>query len=216
MNFEKTNSYIELLYGNRKLSKRQYCADTELDNFGQVIDDDVARMLQVIILAAKPKKVLEIGTSIGFSTVMMANMMKEYGGKIVTIELDEKVAEQAKNNFARQGVDAQIEVIVGDARAIVNNMDQKFDLIFQDVGDKSLYAEMVNSYSKLLNIGGVLIAEDALFPLFTFTGKHSYLNDMREPLNNFNRQIAESTQFESTLLPIGDGVMIAVKKDSEA
>jgi predicted O-methyltransferase YrrM len=207
---KKVNSYIEGLYEKRKLSKEQYSEETELDNYGQGIDGDVARMMQVFILASRPKNVLEIGTSIGFSTVMMAKAMQQYGGKIVTIELDEKVAEQAKVNFKRQGVDEQIEVVVGDARAIVAEMNQTFDLIFQDVGDKSLYAEMIDSYLRLLNKGGALMAEDSLYP--AFSGGGTYHEQMRKPLNRFNKEIVACTQFESALLPIGDGLTIAVKK----
>lgn len=212
MDYSKVNNYIDGLYNNRKLTQKRYSENTELKNYGQVVDDDVARMLQVLITATRPQKVLEIGTSIGFSTVMMAKAMSHYGGKIVTIELDKQVAEQAKANFKQQGVDEQIEVMVGDAREIVDNLQQDFDLIFQDVGDKTLYAEMIDSYLKLLKQGGILLAEDALFPLFEFHGEHSYLNPMRESLDMFNKQIADCTQFESTLLPIGDGLMVAVKK----
>ena len=211
MNYDEVNEYIEGLYENDKLSQKHYSEETELEEYGQVIDDEVARMLQVLILASKPKRVLEIGTSIGFSTVMMAKAMKHYGGRIVTIELDEAVAEQAKLNFKRQGVDDMIEVIIGDAQVIVAGLSPGFDLIFQDVGDKALYPEMIDDCLRLLNTGGLLLAEDVLFPLFEFDGEYSCLNQMREPLDAFNRSIAKSPRFESALLPIGDGLMVAVK-----
>jgi predicted O-methyltransferase YrrM len=210
MNYKKTNAYIESLYKS-KLSQSQYLKATEIDDFGAVIDDDVARMLQVLIMLAKPKMVLEIGTSIGFSTVMMAKIMKQYGGKIITIELDKKVAKQAMVNFKREGVNEQIDIIVGDVREVVANMKERFDLIFQDVGDKSLYAEMIDNYLQLLNTGGLLLAEDVLFPIFDFSGKDSYLNPMKKSLDLFNKTIAKHPHFESTLLPIGDGLMIALK-----
>lgn len=212
MDYNKINAYIEGLYKNKNLTQKQYSEKTELENYGQVIDDDVARMLQVLISAVRPQKVLEIGTSIGFSTVMMAKAMSHYGGKIVTIELNEEVAEQAKLNFKRQGVDGQIEVIIGDARRLVTDFNQDFDLIFQDVGDKTLYAEMIGSYLKLLKQGGVLLAEDVLFPVFDFGTEYSYLNPMKKSLDLFNNKIVDCSKFESTLLPIGDGLMIAVKK----
>ena len=139
MENKKISNYIESLYEKLKLTKEQYTEDTELQNFGAVVDDDVARMLQVLITIVRPVKILEIGTSIGFSTIMMAEAISTYGGKITTIELDEKVAEQAKKNFERVGVKDLIQVKIGDARSIIADMNEEFDLIFQDVGDKTLY-----------------------------------------------------------------------------
>ncbi|MDR1952426.1 MAG: O-methyltransferase [Elusimicrobiota bacterium] len=212
MDYKKVNAYIEGLYTKKKQFQKQYLQDTELEEYGQVIDDDVARMLQVLILSARPQRVLEIGTSVGYSTVMMANAIKQYGGKITTIELDEETARQARINFERQGVDELIEIIVGDARTIVAGMRQKFDFIFQDVGEKSLYVKMIDDYLALLNTGGILAAEDVLFPVFDFNDDDSYLKPMQKSLDMFNKKISECSQFESTLLPIGDGLIVAVKK----
>lgn len=214
MNIEMVSEYIEELYEGNKLKRKQFIKDTELKDFGLVVDDDVARMLQVIITMIRPKRILEIGTSIGFSTVMMAKAMKHYGGKIVTIELNAEVAEQAVRNFQREGVKEQIHVKVGDVRAVISGMNGKYDLIFQDVGDKRLYAEMLEDYVKLLSTGGVLLAEDTLFPVFDFDSEYKELAQMRNPLDMFNKKVANCSQFKSTLLPIGDGLTIAVKRDN--
>ncbi|GBG56574.1 O-methyltransferase [Sporomusaceae bacterium FL31] len=212
MEFEKVSAYIESLYQKRKLTQKQYTEDTELKDFGPVVDDDVARMLQVLITMAKPRRILEIGTSIGFSTVSMANVIRPYGGTIVTIEMDAEVAKQAAKNFEREGVKEQIELKIGEARAIISGMSEKFDLIFQDVGDKKLYGEMIADYIRLLKPGGLLVAEDTLFPVFDFGSEYGDLTQMCESLDTFNKKIADCPQFESTLLPIGDGLTVAVKK----
>jgi predicted O-methyltransferase YrrM len=212
LDFEKAGAYIESLYEKIKLTQKQYTEDTELQDFGPVVDDDVARMLQVLVMMAKPKKILEIGTSIGFSTVMMAKVIQHYGGKIVTIEMDPEVAGQAVKNFEREGVKEQIEVRIGEARTVISGMNEEFDLIFQDVGDKKLYYEMLEDYSRLLKPGGLLLAEDTLFPVFDFGSEFSDFIQMAKSLDTFNKSIADSPQFESTLLPIGDGLTVAVKK----
>jgi predicted O-methyltransferase YrrM len=209
LNFEKVSAYIESLYEKRKLTKKQYTENTELKDFVAVVDDDVARMLQVIITMKRPKKILEIGTSIGFSTVSMAKAVQPYGGKIVTLELDPKVAGQAVKNFEREGVKGQIELRIGDARVLISGMNEEFDLIFQDVGDKKLYDEMLEDYSRLLTPGGLLLAEDSLFPAFDLGSEFS---DWSRSLDSFNHRIADCPEFESTLLPIGDGLTVAVKK----
>ena len=214
MDFAKASAYIESLYEKRKLSQKQYIEDTELKNFGPVVDDDVARMLQVLITMARPRKILEIGTSIGFSTVSMAKAIKHYGGTIVTIEMDAEVAKQAAKNFEREGVKEQIELRIGEALTVTSGMNEEFDLIFQDVGDKKLYGEMLEDYIRLLKPGGLLIAEDTLFPVFDFGSEYDDLPQMCESLDIFNKKIADCPQFESTLLPIGDGLTVAVKRTS--
>ncbi|HBE78789.1 MAG TPA: hypothetical protein DDW65_13590 [Firmicutes bacterium] len=145
---------------------------------------------------------------------MMAKALQHYGGKIVTIEMGPEVAGQAVNNFEREGVKEQIEVRIGEARTVISGMNEKFDLIFQDVGDKKLYYEMLEDYSRLLKPGGLLLAEDTLFPVMDFGSEFSDLTQMGKSLDTFNKSIAGCPQFESTLLPIGDGLTVAVKRTS--
>lgn len=210
MDFEKAGAYIEGLYAERKLTQKQYTAATALKAFAPVVDDDVARMLQVLITLARPQKILEIGTSVGFSTVSMAKAVKTYGGKITTIEFDAAVADQAVKNFEREQVADRIEVRIGDARKIIPALAAEYDLIFQDVGDKELYGEMLADYIRLLKPGGLLLAEDTLFPVMDFGSGSGHLAQMSKALDAFNKKLAACPHFESTLLPIGDGLTVAV------
>ncbi|EHI97283.1 Methyltransferase type 11 [Clostridium sp. DL-VIII] len=212
MNFNEINDYIKQLYKKSKLTQEQYIMDTKLKDFAPVVDDDVAKMLQILIMMNRPLKILEIGTSIGFSTVMMAKVIKAYGGKIVTIEIDADVAKQAIENFEREGVNEQIEVKIGDARTVLSGLNDTFDIIFQDCGDKTLYLKLFDQYIRLLKSGGLLIAEDTLFPVFDFGSEFGDLTQMCEAIDAFNMKIANCSQFESTLLPIGDGLTVAIKR----
>lgn len=207
---KKATDYIESLYAKNKFTQRKYVNETGIKHFPPVIDDDVARMLRVLIMVAKPKKILEIGTSIGFSTVSMAQAMKSYGGKIVTIEINAEMAGQAIENFKREGVDNQVEVKIGDAQTIIANMNDEFDLIFQDVGNKHLYNKLFEDYDRLLRMGGILLAEDTLFPA-DLDSEFGEWAQMCKSLDAFNKKITDSPQYESTLLPIGDGLTVAVK-----
>jgi predicted O-methyltransferase YrrM len=90
INFGKAVSYIDTLYENDEASKTKYIETTELKKFGTIIDSDVSRMMQLLIRLVRPQRILEIGTSIGYSTVSVANVVKEYGGKITTIEYNEQ------------------------------------------------------------------------------------------------------------------------------
>lgn len=209
MDFDKINSYVSNLYNEKEaLNKKTFISKTKFKNFLPVIDDDVARLLKLIIRITKPKNILEIGTSIGYSTTSMAQIVKEYGGKITTIEYDEKVAAQAKENFINAGVDKYINLKIGDAREVIPNIKEEFDLIFQDA-DKKLYPALFADCLKILKSGGLFIAEDVLFPILDLEKKYY---DLIEPIDKFNKLVVTCDEVYSTLLPIGDGVIIAVKK----
>lgn len=209
MDYDKIYEYIEEVYEqNTKITKKEFIEKTQLKDFIPVVDQDVARFLKLIIKIVKPKKILEIGTSIGYSTTSMAQIVKEYGGKITTVEYDEKAAEQAKINFINTGVDDVIEIKLGDARKIVPKLKEEYDLIFQDV-DKRLYPLLFKDCLRLLKTGGMLMADDALFPVMDLDKKW---NDQIEPISQFTELVVTCPELDSTLLPIGDGFIVAVKK----
>lgn len=207
---EKYRAYIEDLYNVKgSLKRKKFVNKTGWKDFVPVVDDDAARFLQLILQMKKPKRILEIGTSIGFSATSMALTAREYGGAITTIEFDKTAAEQAKRNFVSSGVDDTIQIEFGDARQIVPSFsDDSFDFIFQDV-DKRLYPDLLKDCIRILSSGGVFIADDALFPVMELDIKWEGLV---EPMREFNRLVAAASDLESTLLPIGDGMIVAVKK----
>jgi predicted O-methyltransferase YrrM len=214
INYEKAISYISTLYENDEASKANYIESTELKHFGIVVDSDVSRMMQLLIRLMRPQRILEIGTSIGYSTVSMANIAKEYGGKITTIEYNEQSAKQAIKNFKHAGVAELIEVIIGDATEIIPTLKESFDLIFQDVGDKMLYSVLLNDLVTLLKPGGVLLAEDSLLPcanLINSDFDQAKWDYAVEALDKFNKMIVQCPDLKSTLLPIGDGLTIGIK-----
>jgi len=210
MDLERANHYIDGLYSKEQLlRKAEFLRATELQNFTEVVDDDVARLIRLLILISRPKRILEIGTSIGFSTCSMASMLKKTGGQITTIEFDPVVAEQAKSHFNRLGYQDVVDLRVGDARNILPTQEPDYDLVFQDA-DKRLYPELLPDCLRLLRPGGLLLAEDSLFPVMELDTRYHALI---EPINRFNTMIAESTGLFSTLLPLGDGLTVAVKLD---
>jgi caffeoyl-CoA O-methyltransferase len=210
MNLEEAGRYINDLYEKRGVNREEYIEFTELETFGQIVDEDVSRMLQLLFRLTRPQKVLEIGTSIGYSTVSMATIAKEYRGKITTIEHDRGVAEQAIKNFKRTGVAENIEVKIGDAQEIIPKMESDaFDAIFQDVGDKKLYPILLDDCIRVLKAGGLLLAEDTLFPVMDRFKKHH--DELVAPINQFNKMVANDSRLESTVLSIGDGLTVAIK-----
>ncbi|MCQ1530212.1 O-methyltransferase [Lutispora saccharofermentans] len=209
MDFLKVNNYIEELYSStNKINRKTYQDMTELKDFIPVVDDDVARYLKILIMIKRPKRILEIGTSIGYSTTSMATAVKSFGGKITTVEYDEKVAKQAKDNFERAGISDYIEILIGDAKEIVPELEGGYDLIFQDA-DKRLYPELYKECIRLLNPDGIFIAEDTLFPVIDLDEKWHYLIPSIE---EFNKLVVNDSRVDSTIIPIGDGVTVIIKK----
>jgi len=165
-------------------------------------------MLYVLARLTRAQRILEIGTSIGYSTVSMAKAIRGYDGKILTIEYEQHIAQQAMKNFERAGVAQNIEVKIGDAREMIPRIREHFDLIFQDVGDKKLYPLLFDDCVRLLKLGGLLLAEDTLFPVMGLDGRGTR---SVAPIQKFNEMVADSSALESTILPIGDGLTIAIK-----
>jgi len=216
MNFGRAVSYIDTLYEKDEAFKKTYIGLTELKQFGTVVDSDVSRMMQLVLRLVRPQRILEIGTSIGYSTASMAEIVKEYGGRITTIERDEQSARQAMKNFRQTGVAEYIEVLVGDAREILPTLKGEYDLIFQDVGDKTLYPVLLDDLLALLRHGGVLLAEDSLFPVMELDESEesddgSWLKRAGESIEEFNTMVARSPYLRSTILPLGDGLTIGIK-----
>lgn len=207
MNFDTAARYIESFYrDDSRLNRENYIKNTELKEFTSVIEDDSSRLIQILLKISNAKKVLEIGTSIGYSTVSIATTLRENNGRVVTIEYDKAVAEQAKKNFERTGLSNYIELITGDCREVLPKLSGPYDVIFQDSA-KPLYSELLDDCVRLLRRGGFLIADDVLFPVMEINSE-----EMTQAIERFNGKVTRHPELETTILPVGDGLLIAVKK----
>ncbi|HPJ90079.1 MAG TPA: O-methyltransferase [Thermotogota bacterium] len=207
MNFDTASRYIESFYqDDSRLNREIYIKNTKLKEFTSVIEDDSSRLIQILLKISNAKKVLEIGTSIGYSTVSIATTLRENNGRVVTIEYDKAVAEQAKKNFERTGLSNYIELITGDCREVLPKLSGPYDVIFQDSA-KPLYSELLDDCVRLLRRGGFLIADDVLFPVMEINSE-----EMTQAIERFNGKVTRHPELETTILPVGDGLLIAVKK----
>jgi len=201
-------AYIEGLYaGKAAIVKETYIAGSGALDFTPVVDDDVARFLALTVAARRPARILELGTSIGFSAATMATVARGYGGRISTIEFEPEIAAAARRNFERLGLAECIEILEGDARDILPSLEGPYDLIFQDV-DKELYPDLYEECTRLLAPDGLFLADDTLFPVLEL---ESRWEPLRAPIDAFNRRLAADRRFASSLLPIGDGVTVAIR-----
>ena len=178
------------------------------DGVNPTISADIAKVLSFFVKIAKPKKILELGTSLGVSATIFAKESSD-DAIVYTIENDSELLGEALNNFERFGVDKKVIPILGDIRFVVPEKfkDSKFDFIFQDAS-KKLYYELFPLLSDMLNIGGYLITDDVLFSEALFP---EYLSDIPKYVAKFNETIKKDSRFDSILIPLGDGIMISRK-----
>ncbi|MBY8997753.1 MAG: O-methyltransferase [Candidatus Thorarchaeota archaeon] len=200
--------YIDEIYKDKdKPRLKEYIEATGLDSFGPPIEDEMSRLFKLLLSLVRPKRILEIGMSIGFSTTTLALGAKRFGGTVTTIEIDESIVEVARKAFEREGVSDNVEIIVGDANEVLAEMkSETFDVVFQD-STKRGYPIMLEDCIRVLKKGGLFLVDDSLFPAIRHPDEW---NDSDRAIDKFNRELLKFN-VESTILPIGEGCTIAVK-----
>lgn len=185
-----------------------------IENMIPIVPKETANFLKVMLGIIKPENVLEIGTAIGFSSSLI---LQELGtsGKITTIELSPERIQMAKENFKKQNIEDRVTLLEGDANEILSNLkDITFDLIFMDAS-KGQYINILPDCLRLLKKDGVLIADDVLQ-----NGKIAKdIEEIRKKHRTIYRRMREfidvltsSENLDTTILPIGDGVLVSRKK----
>ena len=184
------------------------------DDYMPFIRDESAKILFDICQKEKPKNILEIGTAVGYSALLMLEGAKE--SFVTTIEKDEKRAQEAKVNFEKNGVKERVDLIVGDAGEVLPQLEdegKEFDLIFLD-GPKGQYLRYLPHLKKMLCKGGLLVADNVLLHGWVkgeeFV-KHKH-RSMVVNLRKFLKALEEDCDFDSKLLEIEDGMTISRKK----
>lgn len=170
------------------------------------IQRDTACYLQFLVTQEKPIKVLELGTSLGVSTLTMALVLPE-NGHITTIERGIAFAAEAQKNFMKFEMESKITQISGDVLQIVPKLEEEYDLIFQDSG-KQTYLPLLDNLVKLLKPGGLLVVDDTLFAAMNLPERN---RKSQLAMEEFNRSVYEHALLHSFILPIGHGLTIAQK-----
>jgi predicted O-methyltransferase YrrM len=173
-----------------------------------IVGPAVARVLQQLALMIQAKNIFELGSAIGYSTIWWAQAAGEKG-RVIYTDGDPKNAERARKYFDRAGVSERITLHTGDALEFLSEQKQQFDIIFNDV-DKEDYPRVLRLVAPRLRQGGLFITDNVLW-----SGRVAEKNP-KEPrtkaILDFNRQLYSSPDFFTTLLPIRDGLAVALKK----
>lgn len=185
-----------------------------------IIKPEVASFLQVILSVKKPKKILEIGTAVAYSSILMSQYL-EPGGQIITIERYDVMQKQARENIKKAKLEDTIIMLEGNASEILPTLESEdFDLVFMDCG-MAQYITFLPACIRLLKEGGILITDNVLHK--GEVAKSRYMVPRRQRtthmrLREFLFEINHHPQLKSAVLPFGDGLAISHKiggKNSE-
>jgi len=172
-----------------------------------IVGPAVARVLQQLALSINARTVFELGSAIGYSTIWWAQAVGE-NGRVVYTDGDSKNAERARGYFSRAGVAKQITLHTGDALEYLSEQKEEFDVVFNDV-DKDDYPRVLRLVTPRLRKGGLFITDNVLW-----SGRVAEKNPdaTTEAILDFNRKLYDSKEFYTTILPIRDGLAVALKK----
>lgn len=183
-----------------------------LDSYVPIIRKSMQSFLKLLLAMKRPARILEVGTAVGFSAILMA----EYNPvpcEIVTIENYEKRIPIAQANFARAGKESQITLLEGDAAKVLETLTEPFDLIFMDAA-KAQYINFLPDILRLLKAGGTLVSDnvlqdgDIVESHFVVTRRYRTIHKrMREYLY----ELTHRDDLVTAVLPVGDGITVSEK-----
>ncbi|MBR1443434.1 MAG: O-methyltransferase [Firmicutes bacterium] len=177
-----------------------------------IIPNDVAKLIEFIFSVTKPKKVLEIGMAIGFSSSLMAQLMGE-DGHVTTIDRFDVMIDEAKENFRKLGNEDKITLIEGDAAKILPTLGEKYDVIFLDAA-KGQYINFLPHCIRLLKVGGVMITDDILqngTVADDIGNIERRQRTIHKRLRTFIEEITGNPYLTTSILTVGDGVALCRK-----
>jgi predicted O-methyltransferase YrrM len=165
----------------------------------------VGRFLYILARASRARRVLEIGTAIGYSAIWFGLAVKQNKGTVITVEIDENIANEAKRNIGRAKLQGTIKVVNGNGLRVVPKLKGKFDIVFIDES-KENYPKYLEMSVNILNKNGLLIADNALW-----NGEVVLDNRSEDALAiaKFNELIMK--KMPSVIIPARDGVAIGIK-----
>lgn len=187
-----------------------------LESFVPIIRKETQSFLKVMMLMNRPARVLEVGTAVGFSAILMSEYLPE-GSRITTIENYEKRIPIARNNFKRAGKEEQITLIEGDALEVMKTLEGPYDFIFMDAA-KGQYIHYMPEEVRLLADGGILMSDNVLQDGDIIESRFAVERRNRtihSRMRDYLYELKHSNVLETSIIPLGDGVALSIKKKKE-
>ena len=212
MNFDSLESYILSHIDAEPDLLKEVARETraKILHAGMMSGHLQGRILKMLTQMVRPRKVLEIGTFVGYSTLCFAEALDE-GCQIDTIEINDELEDFILNNFSRSEHKEKIKLHIGDAAELVRGFeDETFELVFIDA-DKRLYQEYLEQVLPKVKPGGFIIADNTLWYGKVIEKVDS--NDWAtQAILEFNEKLAGDKRVEKVILPIRDGLTLIRKK----
>ena len=161
-----------------------------------IAQKETAKFLEFIVSMKKPLRILELGTAIGYSAILM-HEASGYKSFITTVERDENMIEYARENFKKYNLEDKIEIIQGDCLDVLENLDGKYDLIFMDAG-KGHYNHFLPNCLRLLSDDGIMVKRR----------KITIVKRMREYLE----LVSKDENLITSVIPMGDGIAVTKRR----
>ena len=183
-----------------------------LDSFVPIIRKETQSFLKVMMLMNRPARVLEVGTAVGFSAILMSEYLPE-GSHITTIENYEKRIPIARNNFKRAGKEEQITLIEGDALEVMETLEGPYDFIFMDAAKGQYIHYMPEAVE-----GGILMSDNVLQDGDIIESRFAVERRNRtihSRMRDYLYELKHSDVLETSIIPLGDGVALSIKKKKE-
>ena len=173
-----------------------------------IIMDETLEVIEKELKNNPPKKILEIGTAVGYSAMCFSEFLSE-GGNIDTIERDEERIKEAKINFNNVGVEEKINIYEGDAVEILPTLNEKYDMVFIDAA-KGKYPFFLKESLRMINENGIIFADNILYKGYVMSdyNKHKQRTAVRN-LREYIKEVSENPNLETKILEVGDGLAIS-------
>ena len=185
-----------------------------LDDHIPIIMDDTLEVIKKHLAKNPPKKILEIGTAVGYSAICFTELLAE-DGMIDTIEREADRVVEAKENLKKAEVENQIKIYEGDAVEILPTLNEKYDAVFIDAA-KGKYPFFLKEALRLINKNGIIFADNILYKGYVMSdyNKHKQRTAVRN-LREYIKQVSENPNLETEILEVGDGLAISKIKNTE-
>ena len=209
-------SYIHSLESQNSevLEKIEQCAIK--DNV-PIIRKEMESFLRVMLSISKPLNILELGCAIGYSAILMSEYLPE-GGHITTIENYDKRIVEAKANIQMAGLEEKITLLEGDAMEVMKDLEsEKYDFVFMDAA-KAQYINFLPEVMRLMKPGAILIADNVLQDGDIIESRYGVIRRNRtihSRMREYMYQVKHMDELETTIVPIGDGITMSVKKEKK-
>ena len=184
-----------------------------LDTYVPIIRKEMQSFLKVLLKMQKPMSILEVGTAVGFSALLMSEYMPD-GGHITTIENYDKRIPIARSNFKRAGKEDMITLIEGDANIVMKDLEGEFDFIFMDAA-KGQYINYFPHVMRLLKKGGLLVSDNVLQDGDIIESRYAIERRNRtihSRMREYLYELKHNDELITSIIPLGDGVALSFKK----